>query len=218
MNYVKSKIAQKMRVPEIADTVRSQSASQFSKYSQRYPYMHQTLPSTTMTDRQRAKLLKKIKKLSMWLDNAVPHSPIPLGLDSLLGFIPVVGGPMGALCSFYQIYLSTTFGIPLWLFMYMLLNIAIDFLFSLIPFAGGFFHMFYKANAYNYQVLEDYVQSPEYLTRVNSGAAQSTSTSTNKATSTAPGEITWTQLGNDIKNKIPVDSIRARLNTVKTKH
>ncbi|KAI7903498.1 uncharacterized protein BX663DRAFT_400635, partial [Cokeromyces recurvatus] len=68
-------------------------------------------------------------------------------------FVPIIGGPIGSMLALYQVYLSTTFGIPLWLFLQMIMNIAIDLIFSIIPLLGGFLHMFYKANTYNYEAL-----------------------------------------------------------------
>ncbi|KAI8087655.1 uncharacterized protein B0P05DRAFT_531802 [Gilbertella persicaria] len=201
MNYVKGKIAENLHVPELVDTVRAHGTKYFYSYSKQYPYMRQTLPTNNMTDSKRKKLLKKIERISHWLDNAVPHSPIPLGLDSILGFIPVIGGSMGGLFALYQVYLSTTFGIPLWLFMHMILNIMIDFVFSLIPILGGFLHMFYKANIYNYEELRDYLDSPEYLERAQLRERKTAQDDI------APGEITWTQLGKDIKGYLPIDSI-----------
>lgn len=104
---------------------------------------------------------------------------------------------MAVVLSLYQVYMSTTFGIPLWLFMQMLMNILVDFLFSLIPVLGGFLHMFYKANVYNYEALRDYVESPEYLEK-----QQLKQRKTNDK-EPFPGEITWTQLGADVKDVMP---------------
>lgn len=115
----------------------------------------------------------------------------------LQGFIPIFGGSMAVVLSLYQVYVSTTFGIPLWLFMQMLLNIAVDFLFSLIPVVGGFLHMFYKANVYNYEALRDYVESPEYLEK------QQLKQRKQDKKEPLPGEITWTQLGADVKEVMP---------------
>ncbi|KAI9484036.1 MAG: hypothetical protein EXX96DRAFT_616990 [Benjaminiella poitrasii] len=197
MNYAKGKIAEKLHVPQIVETVRVQGSAQLVSYSKRIPYLNQTLPSHPMTDRKRTKLLKKIRRLSQWLDNAVPYSPIPLGIDSILGFVPLIGGPLSSLLALYQVYLSTTFGIPIWLFMQMIMNIAIDLIFSVIPLLGGFLHMFYKANTYNYEALQDYVNTPEYLERAQLRERNATS---NKP---SPGEVTWAQLGMDIKNMVP---------------
>lgn len=84
MNYVKTKIAEKIHVPELVETVRVQSTRQLKVVEEKFPYVHQTLPKHQMTDKQKKKLLKKIERLAKWLDNAVPHSPIPLGVDSIL--------------------------------------------------------------------------------------------------------------------------------------
>lgn len=84
MNYAKGKIAESLHVPEFVETVRLNGTKQFKKAEKSYPYLHQTLPSSKMTDKQRTKLLKKIKRWAEWLDNAVPYSPIPLGIDSIL--------------------------------------------------------------------------------------------------------------------------------------
>jgi hypothetical protein len=84
MNYAKGKIAESLHIPEIVESVRVNSTKQFKKAEKSYPYLNQTLPTSKMTDKQRTKLLKKIHRISNWLDNAVPHSPIPLGVDSIL--------------------------------------------------------------------------------------------------------------------------------------
>ncbi|KAG0784561.1 hypothetical protein G6F57_005731 [Rhizopus arrhizus] len=199
MNYVKTKIAEKIHVPELVETVRVQSTRQLKVVEEKFPYVHQTLPKHNMTDKQKKKLLKKIERLAKWLDNAVPHSPIPLGVDSILGFIPIIGGAMGSICSLYQIYLSTTFGIPLWLLMHMLFNILVDFVFSLIPVIGGFLHMFYKANIYNYEELNEWVNDE------NSQKEEQQ-------------EISWRQLGNDIYNVMPIDQLLLDKSTIRNIH
>jgi hypothetical protein len=79
--------------------------------------------------------------------------------------------------------------------MHMILNIAIDFVFSLIPILGGFLHMFYKANLYNYEALKDYLETPEYLERVQLKEQNKQSDK-----DMSQGEISWVQLGIDIKN------------------
>lgn len=94
----------------------------------------------------------------------------------------------------FQVYLSTTFGIPLWLLMRMMYNITVDFLFTFIPVLGGFLHMFYKANLYNYEEMCNWYDNPsgEYGQRVKAGERSSS------AAGPPPGEITWTQLGKDL--------------------
>lgn len=72
--------------------------------------------------------------------------------------------------------------------MHMLFNILVDFIFSLIPVIGGFLHMFYKANIYNYEELNEWVNDE------NSQKEEQQ-------------EISWRQLGNDIYNVMPIDQL-----------
>jgi hypothetical protein len=89
-----------------------------------------------------------------------------------------------------KVYLSTTFGIPLWLIMRMMYNITVDFIFTLVPLLGGFLHMFYKANLYNYEELCDWLNN-----------STDKNTQRVKPDERKAGEITWTQLGKDVTQK-----------------
>jgi hypothetical protein len=84
MNYVKTKIAEKLYGKRVVEKVRNHEISLMEGIEQQYPYIHHTLPEQNMTEQQKKNHLKKIQKLSNWLDNALPGSPIPVGLDSLL--------------------------------------------------------------------------------------------------------------------------------------
>lgn len=92
MNYIKEKIAKNLHVPEMVDVVRVKGTEQMSSYTKSKPYMCQTLPASELSDRKRNKLLSKIRRIAQYLDNALPHSPIPLGLDSLLVCIVILKG------------------------------------------------------------------------------------------------------------------------------
>ncbi|KAL0073250.1 hypothetical protein J3Q64DRAFT_1785348 [Phycomyces blakesleeanus] len=140
-----------------------------------------------ITTEQKTKKLGNIKQIAHWLDSAVPGSPIPLGLDPFLSIlIPFIGGFLGSLFAMYQIYLSTQFGIPLWLLLRMLLNVFIDFMLGMIPVAGSFLDMFYKANLWNAEALEDWLNNPEPILDPVTGKTTTMST-----------QITWSQLSND---------------------
>ncbi|CEP14776.1 hypothetical protein [Parasitella parasitica] len=183
-----------LHVPELAEKARRQGIKQLDTLEKKHPYLDQSLPPRRMTENQRKKLLRKVNRIANSLDNAIPYSPIPIGIDTVLGFIPVIGGFLGWFLSLYQIYLSTTFGIPLWLILRMMYNITVDFAFTFIPLLGGFLHMFYKANLYNYEELSEWLNNPtpEYTERVKAGERRPS------AAGPQPGEISWTQLGTDV--------------------
>lgn len=72
----------------------------------------------------------------------------------------------------------------------------VDFIFTLFPMIGGVFHMYYTSNIYNYQDFLDWLNHapPEYTKRVSEGERRPSSAGLR------PGEITYTQLKQDIVN------------------
>ncbi|KAI8357288.1 integral peroxisomal membrane peroxin-domain-containing protein [Blakeslea trispora] len=189
-------VEHRMHVPEVADKVRTKGKEQIRSMQHNYPYLDNTLPAYYTSEEDKKTHLKRIHRLSKWLDNAVPHSPIPLGVDSLLGFIPLIGGVIGSIFALYQIYLSTLFGVPLWLVSRMLYNVMVDFLFTLVPLIGGILHMFYKTNTYNYQELVQWLDHPNPPTYADKVKEPS------DAVSPTPTTITWHQLGRDVYQRL----------------
>ncbi|KAL0091400.1 hypothetical protein J3Q64DRAFT_1709234 [Phycomyces blakesleeanus] len=175
-----------MGVNEKMEQIRLKGTAKITSIEIRYPYLHYTTPHKPLSTEQKTKKLGNIKQIAHWLDSAVPGSPIPLGLDPFLSLIPFIGGFLGSLFAMYQIYLSTQFGIPLWLLLRMLLNVFIDFMLGMIPVAGSFLDMFYKANLWNAEALEDWLNNPEPILDPVTGKTTTMST-----------QITWSQLSND---------------------
>ncbi|CAO3636750.1 unnamed protein product [Mucor hiemalis] len=190
MNFVKKQVGKGLHVPQMADKARDIGMNQISVAQKNYPFLNQRLPEKRMTENQKKKLVQKIENIAKGLDNIFPWSPIPIGLGTVLGFVPFIGGALGSLLSLYQIYLSSILGIPLWLLTRMIVNIAIAFLLSLIPVVGGLFHMFYRSNIYNFEELSKWLDEPTRPTDKNApnyadivkegGGSSSTSTTTNR--------------------------------------
>ena len=91
-------IYNRLKVPERVESVRPHGTARMTRLERQFDYLRHTTPKKQMNDKQQKKLLKKIERYANWLDNAVPGSPIPLGIDSLLVII-------FALC-FYPCFLS----------------------------------------------------------------------------------------------------------------
>ncbi|KAI7866291.1 hypothetical protein BDF14DRAFT_1816267 [Spinellus fusiger] len=176
-----------------SEKLRFKGNAKITSVEKRYLYLQQTTPHTPLKNKD--KELERIKKMAQWLDHAVPGSPVPLGLDSLLSFIPLIGGFIGCLFAFYQVYLSTQFGIPLWLLFRMILNICVDLLIGMIPLAGGFLDMFYKANLWNAEALEDWLNNPELTIDPDTKMP------------VVPPQISWQQLVLDIRDYLSTFSL-----------
>ncbi|RUS30600.1 hypothetical protein BC938DRAFT_479201 [Jimgerdemannia flammicorona] len=100
--------------------------------------------------------LARVRTVANWLDR-IPGSPVPVGLDSLVGFIPTFGDLAGFAFSMYQVYLTAMFGIPIWLLARMIFYLVIDFFIGLIPALGDVLDCVFTANIYNCNLLEDWL-------------------------------------------------------------
>ncbi|MEP1447942.1 MAG: DUF4112 domain-containing protein [Paraglaciecola sp.] len=84
----------------------------------------------------------------------IPVIGIRVGLDFLVGLIPVVGDLIMVGVSLSIVAMAKSIHVPRGLRVAMLRNIAIDFLLGLIPFVGDVVDIFYKSNQKNVRIME----------------------------------------------------------------
>lgn len=77
-------IYNRLKIPQKAERYRPRGSAKETSFEMQFEYLHYTTPRKSMSEGKREKLLNKIRRLANWLDNAIPNSPIPLGIDSLL--------------------------------------------------------------------------------------------------------------------------------------
>jgi len=115
-------------------------------------------------------LLDRLGRLAWLLDSAflLPGTRFRFGLDALLGLIPGLGDALGVLVSSYIIREAARAGAPTSVLMRMVLNVAVEGLFGLIPIAGDIFDAAWKANQRNVALLEAVVENPRRAARSSS--------------------------------------------------
>jgi hypothetical protein len=118
-----------------------------------------------------APTLKRLQKISKLLDNAItiPGTSVGIGLDPILGLIPVVGDILGLIFSLYIIIESAKLGISKATLVRMVFNIIVDALVGSIPLLGDLFDFAWTANNYNLILLEDYLKSPDKKKKADQG-------------------------------------------------
>ena len=101
--------------------------------------------------------------LSHLLDDfiRIPGTPIRLGLDGIVGFIPGVGDILGGLASCIIIVAACARGIPKVTVARMVLNVAIETAVGAVPVLGNFFDIAWRANRRNYALLHNAIHTPE---------------------------------------------------------
>jgi hypothetical protein len=110
-----------------------------------------------MTDIVQApEALLQAQKLANLTDSKIriPFLGIRLGLDFLIGLIPVMGDIIMVGVSLSIIGMAKTMQVPRALRIAMLKNIVIDFLLGFIPFIGDIVDLFYKSNLKNVRIME----------------------------------------------------------------
>lgn len=113
------------------------------------------------TDSKLAKL-QRLRKLSDLWDRSigVPGTKFRVGLESLIGLLPVGGDFIGILMSTYILFQAIEFKLPASVLVKMLFNIIIDGSVGSIPILGDLFDTTWKANTKNVNLLEAHLREP----------------------------------------------------------
>ena len=101
--------------------------------------------------------LVRLKLLSKRLDNnfIIPGTKYKIGLDPIIGAVPVIGDLIGALLSTYIMYSGIKMGVSRSIVAQMATNIALDFTIGWIPIIGDIFDIIWKANQRNVKLIEE---------------------------------------------------------------
>lgn len=117
-------------------------------------------PGSHSTDKTRA-ALAQMKALAWLLDNSIRlPGGFRIGVEALLGLIPVVGDTVGVLFSSYIVTRAAKLGVPRSVLLRMVMNVAIEGVLGLVPVLGDLFDAVWKANQRNVNLLTRYVEHP----------------------------------------------------------
>ncbi len=100
--------------------------------------------------------LRKAQRIANTLDTAVkiPFIGVRVGLDFLIGLIPVVGDITMLLASLRIVSLGKQLGLPSTHQQRMLRHCLVDFGLGFVPVVGDVVDLFYKANQKNVRIME----------------------------------------------------------------
>ncbi|MFC6975594.1 DUF4112 domain-containing protein [Halomicroarcula sp. GCM10025709] len=95
--------------------------------------------------------LVRIRRVARLLDDSVrlPLTRFRIGLDPLLGVLPVAGDAVAALLSLYIVAEAARLGISGRTLARMLLNVGLDFAVGSVPVIGSLFDALWTANERN---------------------------------------------------------------------
>jgi hypothetical protein len=121
--------------------------------------MADELDTTALTSRERA-ALKRARSASTLLDEAIriPVIGYRIGIDPILGILPISGDAVGAALSLYIVAEAARLDAPRKTLARMMVNIGVDAVGGSIPILGNLFDVFWKANERNVSLLESHLE------------------------------------------------------------
>ncbi len=104
--------------------------------------------------------LLEMDALATLMDSAIkiPNTPFRVGLDALLGLIPILGDTVSALISSYIISRAKKLGVPRLTLARMSANLFLDWAIGIVPLAGDIFDIGWKANRRNVELLRQHLR------------------------------------------------------------
>ena len=114
---------------------------------------------------------KRIEAMEQVLERSftVPGINYPIGLDSIVGLVPVVGDIITAAMGSYLIWEARNLGLPKWKLWRMAGNIAVDTTLGAVPVVGDAFDLLYRSNTRNLRIVKKHLDKHHPETRVIDG-------------------------------------------------
>ncbi len=100
-----------------------------------------------------ASIRRRVEALEKLLERVfvLPGINQPVGLDAVIGLVPVAGDTLAALMGLYLVWEARNLGMSKWQLARMLGTVGIDWLIGAIPVAGDLLDIFSRSNPRNLQ-------------------------------------------------------------------
>ena len=102
----------------------------------------------------------RVEALARLMDGAfvIPDTNIRLGLDAIIGMVPVAGDVISGLVSSYLIWEARQLGASRWVIARMAANTLLDTTVGAIPIVGDAFDVMFRANMKNMALLRRHME------------------------------------------------------------
>lgn len=123
------------------------------------------------TGRAPADVRRRMEAMERLLERSltVPGTRIAVGLDSVIGLVPVVGDAITAIMGAYLLWEARNLGLPKWKLWRMAGNIAFDTAVGAVPVAGDLFDFAFRSNTRNLKLVKRHLDRHHPETRILEG-------------------------------------------------
>ena len=109
--------------------------------------------------RDPASLRKRVETLEMLLERSfvIPGINRPVGLDAIVGLVPVVGDVITATMGAYLIGAARNLGMSKWQIWRMVGNLGVDTALGAVPLVGDAFDFLFRSNTRNLKIIKKHL-------------------------------------------------------------
>ena len=118
-----------------------------------------------------ASVRRRIEALEALLERVVvvPGINRPLGLDAIIGLVPVAGDLVAGAMGLYLVWEARNLGMPKWKLARMMANIGFDTLVGAVPVAGDLFDFLFRSNSRNLRIIRKHLDQHHPETSILEG-------------------------------------------------
>ena len=118
-----------------------------------------------------ASIRRRVEAMEQVLERAfvIPGINKPVGLDAIVGLIPVVGDLVTMGLGAYIVWEGRNLGMPKWKLLRMAGNVAFDSAVGAIPLAGDLFDFMFRSNTRNLKIIRNHLDKHHPATQVIEG-------------------------------------------------
>ncbi|MFA5951363.1 MAG: DUF4112 domain-containing protein [Hyphomicrobium sp.] len=119
------------------------------------------------TDPEIEAAVARVELVSRVMDSMfeIPGTNVRIGLDAIIGLVPVLGDIISQTISSYIIWEARQLGVSRFTMARMIGNSAIDFVIGIVPFAGDAFDIAFRANMKNLALLKAHLAKHGHVSR-----------------------------------------------------
>ena len=111
---------------------------------------------------------RRVEMMEVLLERSfvIPGINRPVGLDALVGLVPVVGDVIGMAMGAYIVWEARNLDMPKWKLLQMTGNVVFDSVVGAVPVAGDLFDFLFRSNTRNLRIVKKHLDKHHPHTQV----------------------------------------------------
>ena len=131
----------------------------------------QTMSFSLPTGTDPASIRARVEAMEFLLERSfrIPGVNVPIGLDALIGLVPVIGDLVTTAMGAYIVWEARNLGLSKWALTRMGANVAFDTLIGLVPLVGDAADLMFRSNTRNLRIIKKHLDKHHPETRIIEG-------------------------------------------------